>query len=43
VIDWSRVVAILRTVGYQGAISVECGTEDQAAESLKHLQAVLAC
>lgn len=42
VIDWSRVVAILRTVDYRGALSVECGTEPQAADSLKHLQSVLA-
>ena len=41
VIDWQRIVAILRTVSYDGALSVECGTEDQAAESLKHLQGVL--
>lgn len=41
VIDWKRVVAILRTVGYQGVLSVECGTEQQAVDSLKHLQAVL--
>jgi sugar phosphate isomerase/epimerase len=42
VIDWHRVVAILRTVNYRGVVSVECGTESQAADSLKHLQAVLA-
>ena len=42
VIDWRRVTAILRTVDYDGVLSVECGTEQQAADSLKHLQAVLA-
>lgn len=42
VIDWRRVAAILRTVGYRGVLSVECGTEEQAADSLKHLQCVLA-
>jgi len=42
VIDWRRVVAILRTVNYDGALSAECGTEQQAADSLKHLQEVLA-
>ena len=42
VIDWRRIVAILRTVNYQGVLSAECGTESQAADSLKHLQAVLA-
>jgi hypothetical protein len=41
VIDWCRVVAILETVNYRGVLSVECGTELQAADSLKHLQAVL--
>jgi hypothetical protein len=42
VIDWRRVAAILRTVDYHGVLSVECGTEQQAADSVKHLQAVLA-
>jgi sugar phosphate isomerase/epimerase len=42
VIDWRRVAAILRTIDYHGVISVECGTEQQAADSLKHLQTVLA-
>lgn len=42
VIDWRRVADILRTVDYDGVLSVECGTEEQAADSLKHLQAVLA-
>ena len=41
VIDWRRIVAILETVNYRGVLSVECGTELQAADSLKHLQAVL--
>ena len=42
VIDWRRIAAILRTVSYSGVVSVECGTEQQAACSLKHLQAALA-
>ena len=42
VIDWRRTVAILRTVNYQGVLSVECGTEEQAAASLQHLRTVLA-
>jgi len=42
VIDWRRVAAILRTVDFQGVLSVECGTEQQAADSLRHLQGVLA-
>jgi sugar phosphate isomerase/epimerase len=41
VIDWKRVVAILREAGYDGILSVECGTPDQAARSLAHLNAVL--
>jgi 3-oxoisoapionate decarboxylase len=41
VIDWRRVVGILRTAGYDGVLSVECGTPDQAARSLHHLQAVI--
>lgn len=41
VIDWKRVVGILRDAGYQGVLSVECGTPDQAARSLAHLKAVL--
>jgi sugar phosphate isomerase/epimerase len=41
VIDWPRVAAILRTVAYQGVLSVECGSEDQAAASLAHLRSAL--
>ncbi|MBI3682956.1 MAG: sugar phosphate isomerase/epimerase [Acidobacteria bacterium] len=37
VIDWARVIRILREAGYQGVLSVECGTADQAARSLRHL------
>ena len=42
VIDWSRVVDILRGAGFSGVMSVECGTPQQAARSLTHLKAVLA-
>lgn len=42
VIDWTRVVHILREGGYNGVLSVECGTPQQAADSLKHLDTVLA-
>jgi sugar phosphate isomerase/epimerase len=42
VIDWAKVVALLREVNYQGFLSVECGTPEQAARSLAHLQAILA-
>jgi len=41
VIDWPRVVSILADGGYSGVLSVECGTPQQAAASLKHLQAAL--
>jgi len=42
VIDWTRVIQILRAHGYRGVLSVECGTPAQAEASLKHLEAVLA-
>jgi len=42
VIDWKKIVAILRDSGYDGVLSVECGTPEQAARSLAHLKAVLA-
>jgi sugar phosphate isomerase/epimerase len=38
VIDWPRVVAILRAGGFAGVLSVECGTPKQAADSLAHLK-----
>ena len=42
VIDWAKVIAILRQRGYDGVLSVECGTPAQAARSLAHLNALLA-
>ncbi len=42
VIDWRRVVGILNSAGYQGIISVECGTEEQAERSLRHLSPLVA-
>lgn len=42
VIDWRRVIAILRGAGYDGVLSVECGTAEQAARSRTHLEAVIA-
>jgi sugar phosphate isomerase/epimerase len=42
VIDWPRVIGILRDGGYSGVLSVECGTSTQAAASLHHLEGVLA-
>jgi sugar phosphate isomerase/epimerase len=41
VIDWARVVAILREGGFNGVLSVECGTSDQAKRSLAHLESVI--
>jgi len=38
VIDWTRVMAILREANYDGVLSVECGTSEQAARSLAHLK-----
>jgi len=42
VIDWARVIAILRQAGWSGVLSVECGTPAQAAASLAHLNRLLA-
>ncbi len=42
VIDWRRVISILRSSGYHGVLSVECGTSEQAARSLAHLREALA-
>jgi sugar phosphate isomerase/epimerase len=41
VIDWARVIAILREVNWSGVFSVECGTSEQAARSLAHLNSLL--
>ena len=41
VIDWDRVVTILRKAGFSGVLSVECGTPMQASRSLTHLMAVI--
>ncbi len=42
VIDWPRVITILREGNYNGVLSVECGTSAQAANSLRHLEDALA-
>jgi len=42
VVDWARVVSIIRKYGFDGVLSVECGTPEEAARSLAHLTAVLA-
>jgi len=41
VIDWKKVVGILKKARWNGVLSVECGTPEQAARSLSHLKAVL--
>lgn len=41
VIDWERVIAILIEGGYDGVLSVECGTPRQAEDSLAHLDRLL--
>jgi sugar phosphate isomerase/epimerase len=41
VIDWGKAVGILSAGGYDGVLSVECGTPLQAERSLRHLQAVI--
>ncbi|MGH9620450.1 MAG: sugar phosphate isomerase/epimerase family protein [Bryobacteraceae bacterium] len=41
VVDWRRVVSILRSGGYDGVLSVECGTAKQAEDSLRFLAGIL--
>ena len=41
VIDWKKVVEILKTIPQDIVLSVECGTIDQAARSLAHLKALI--
>ena len=41
VIDWTRVVGILRGGNFTGVLSVECGTAAQAARSLAHLKSLI--
>ena len=41
VIDWARVVGILAEVNWSGVLSCECGTSEQAARSLAHLQSLV--
>ena len=42
VIDWTRVIGILEEAGWSGVLSCECGTSEQAAHSLAHLQPLIA-
>jgi sugar phosphate isomerase/epimerase len=41
VIDWKRVIEILKPVNRPICFSVECGTIDQAAASLDHLKSLV--
>ncbi len=41
VIDWARVIGILRESNWNGVLSCECGTSEQAARSLEHLTRVI--
>jgi sugar phosphate isomerase/epimerase len=41
VIEWVQVIRILREAKFNGVLSVECGTPDQAARSLAHLQGII--
>lgn len=40
-IDWHRIVGRLKEAGYDGVLSVECGTVDEADRSLRYLKGVL--
>jgi sugar phosphate isomerase/epimerase len=41
VIDWHRIVRRLKDERFDGVLSVECGTEDEAVRSLAYLENVL--
>jgi sugar phosphate isomerase/epimerase len=41
-VDWRQVVRVLKAAGYRGVLSVECGTEEEAARSIAHLRQVIA-
>ena len=41
VIDWKKTIEILKELRFNGVLSVECGTPDQAARSLAHLQSLI--
>ncbi len=41
VIDWARVIEVCKTAPRDIVFSVECGTVEQAARSIKHLRALL--
>ena len=41
VIDWGRIVKILRKAGFKGVLSVECSNEEHGERSIKCLRKVL--
>lgn len=41
VLDWARIVKILRKAGFKGVLSVECSSEDQGSASIRHLNRIL--
>ena len=41
VIDWTKVIGILEAAGWDGVMSCECGTSEQARNSLLHLQPLI--
>jgi len=41
VVDWKRVIGIVKSTGKQIVFSVECGTIEQAVRSFKHLSSLL--
>ena len=42
VLDWPRIISIVRQHGFDGVFSVECGAPDEAERSLAYLNRVLA-
>jgi sugar phosphate isomerase/epimerase len=42
VIDWARVIGLLNEVNWNGVLSCECGTSEQAKRSLEHLESLIA-
>lgn len=42
VVDWARVISIIRKHGFDGVLSVECGTPEEAVRSLAHLTPLVA-
>jgi sugar phosphate isomerase/epimerase len=42
VIDWTRIIALLTEARWNGVLSCECGTSEQAERSLEHLRKIVA-